>query len=481
MLTTDELWDALRSSLVIVTSTIGSGILTIPYSYAALGPAGSTVLFFFIAIFSAMGGCFWGLVCARSKSFVIPDIVEEHLGPYFRVYVQLCLIADLFFRAIIYTVLTASALDNLLSSYIHLTYAEWAIVTAVAMWPICQFPNFKDMTWVLLAGTLSSYIVAITLLIESGANLTSNVPSYDDPGFDVSIKAASVLVFAYGFGSYLPSARRNMKYPNKLHYPVIFVSIMLFLLYVAVGLMSYYAYGCAVSTNILDTWDHDPTWYVASIALIVHFIVAGPVALNPCLIILEQMILNTHVAYAYSHNNPSQATEPSTISGAVETAGKKDPISHIEGGLKIDEDEIDKLPIDAARHEAIYDKTAKGEVEAQRDTAVVMKRVLLRTLLLALATFIAVLVPFFGSLTEAATGLATVSQSFAMPTLLYMVVYWKETPTQVHVFLGIFIVVVEIFAVCATVSSIKDIINQASQFKAFHVEVDDVEFLCPPN
>eukprot|EP00127_Corallochytrium_limacisporum_P006181 Clim_evm20s220 gene=Clim_evmTU20s220 len=481
MLTADQLLDAFRSSLVIVTATIGAGILTIPYAFAFLGPAGSTVLLFFVSAFSAMGACFWGLVCARSKSFVIPDIVEEHLGPYFRIYVQLCLIADLFFPAIIYIVLTASSLQSLLAPVIHLTYVEWAIVTGVAMWPICQFPNFKDMTWVLLGGALSSYIIAITLLIESGANLKSDVPSYGAPDFEGSIQAASILVFAYGFGSFIPSARRNMKYPDKLHYPVIFVCAMLFLLYSAVGLLSYYAYGCAVSSNILDTWDHDASWYVASIALVAHFIVAGPVSLNPCLVIIEQMVLNTHVGYAYSHNNPSQASDPSTGSDDVETVGKKDPLPHLEGGLKIDEDEIDKLPVDAAKHEAVYAKGPKGEVEPKKDAASVMKRVLLRTFLLGLSTFVAVLVPFFGSLTEATAGLATASQSFAMPTLLYIVVYWKETPTWQRILLSMFVVLVEAFAICATVFSIKDIINEASQFKIFQVEVDAIAFLCPAN
>eukprot|EP00127_Corallochytrium_limacisporum_P000298 Clim_evm13s10 gene=Clim_evmTU13s10 len=455
-----------------------------------------------------MGSIFWCMVAAESNTYTIPDIVEEHLGWAARIFVQFSLVCDLLLPVIIYIILPAALLEHLTEDHVSLNYIEWSVIVAVLMWPLCQLPNFKDMSWVLLTGTIASWVMAVILLVRVGSNARGPPATFKGHTFMNVTKAVSFLIFSYGFGSLMPEGRRNMRYPKLVNSSIVIGCTALFFLYALFGLLAYEAYGCLVTPNILEQWQGGAVYYVASLCLVVHLIVGGAVCLNPCVVIMEEMFLDIKVTYsAYASASDGCATsERSTASHVqVETASTDLSVLDIqEVARKPSLDEMDavRLPTfdcgskleKGIKHESIYNDAVddndtskrrqhtpnKGKSHRQRiSTRQVLKRVLFRTLLLGIALFIAILIPFFDDLTEITTGLATASQSLAMPTILYLTVFKDQLNVLFRYSLGFFVFVVYAFSATITVLAFIDIVDEASSFRTFHIPAGGNELLCP--
>eukprot|EP00127_Corallochytrium_limacisporum_P001737 Clim_evm74s77 gene=Clim_evmTU74s77 len=499
----DQLIDIVRTTFVLITTSIGAGILTVPYAFGVLG-YWTIILLFVVTGLMLMGGLTLNYALANSKSFTFLDLCEEHLGRVGRYWGQLCMLFNLYFVAVIYLVLAASSLQDIFSHIANFSYVIWALITAAIMWPIIQMKDIKDMWLVLILAGVSSYTLAAVILAEAGDSIVE-IKTSTFTNFEDGIQAASVCIFAYSFATLVPTARRNMKYPEFMHYPIIFVCLSLFLLYGSIGILNHAAYGCEVPSNILDRWNRNVPWYITSVCLAAHMIVACPLMLSPCLALIESIVLRIEIGFTQSDTQATaidtsktyktQEVSSSTANTPAPRFGDGDveavdTISNGSNGDKNKDDnttkprlsneaDIDKLPIDAAHHERMYGRTGP-ETEGNwfYRNRHGMGRVLLRTLILGTLCFWAIIIPFFGDLEEATVGLALVSQTFVLPVLVYWAMNRSEMKTWLKVGITCMVVLFGIFAILASIFAIKDIINDASSFKIFQVPADNTDYLC---
>eukprot|EP00127_Corallochytrium_limacisporum_P001738 Clim_evm75s77 gene=Clim_evmTU75s77 len=498
----DQFLDVVRTTFVLVTTSVGAGILTVPFAFGVLG-YWTIILLFIVTGLMLMGGLTLNYALAHSKSFTFLDLCEEHLGRVGRYWGQFCMLFNLYFVAVIYLVLAASSLRDIFSNVTNFSYVVWALITTAIMWPIVQMKNIKDMWFVLILASVSSYTVAGVILGEAG-DAIEDLESSTFTNFEDGIQAASVCIFAYSFATLVPTARRNMKYPEFMHYPIIFVCLTLFLLYAAVGILNHAAYGCEVPRNILDRWNRNVPWYITSVCLAAHMLVASPLLLSPCLALIESKLLKIEIGFTQSDTQETSTTHTSTTltqdsssstnapgprfgDGDVDTVDtfSNDPNSDknkqgsIHKSRLSNETDTGKIPIDAAQRERMYGRTgsdATGNWFYRNRHG--MGRVLLRTLILGTLCFWAIIIPFFGDLEEATVGLALVSQTFVLPVIIFWSMNRNEVKTWLKVGITCMVILFGVFAVIASIFSIKDIINDASSFKIFQVPADNTVYLC---
>eukprot|EP00127_Corallochytrium_limacisporum_P001782 Clim_evm8s81 gene=Clim_evmTU8s81 len=484
MLSTDETLDVLKATFTLVTTSIGAGILSIPYGFATLG-WWTFAIIFIVSILMLIGALYLNEALKVSKSFTYVALAEEHLGPIGKFVLQLALVFNTYFVAIIYVILAASSFQAVFANVTDLDYIIWVVITVIAMWPIGMLPEVKDMAPMLVFAAICSYGVAIVILIEAGQDVGDPI-EFETPesvSLSMGINAVSTFIFAYTFAVLIPNTRRNMKYPKNMHYPIILVVLCLLTIYALVGSINHAAYGCEIPSNILTKYDRNIPWYIANLLLAGHMLVAAPLLLNPFVITIESFLLKIEISY----------TQAVAESGAVDTARSADVESDVAvvepskaemGASKFEaskfEAEIDKLPVNAAHEERLYG-SAKNEMDGNwfHRNRFGLGRIVLRTIVWASILFVALLIPFFGSLEEAVVGLALTVQTMVGPMVIYWAINRNTLTLQWKVTFGLIVAVLVVFAGFATYYSIHDIVEAASSFRVFHVTPDSGDLLCP--
>eukprot|EP00127_Corallochytrium_limacisporum_P001469 Clim_evm3s58 gene=Clim_evmTU3s58 len=468
MMPTDEILDVAKATFTLTTTSIGAGILSIPYGFAVFG-WWTFPLILLVSILMLIGGLLLNEDLKVSKSFTYVDLAEEHLGRVGKWVFQCAFIVDTYFVAIIYLILCASSFQAVFANVSNLDYQVWVVITVAAMWPIGMLPEVKDMAGMLLFAAICSYGVTVIILAEAGSDIGEPI-EYENPenvDFSTGIQGVSLFVFAYTFNILVPSTRRNMKYPKNMHWPIILVIISLLSVYAVVGALNHGAYGCEIPSNILTKWDRNIPWYLANILVGGHLLVAGPLLLNPFVIIVERWILQIEINYTQNAESQQPALENAAETGETKSEETKPNF----------EADIDKMPVNAAHEERMFGKkeTERGWLYRNRYG---FGRIILRTFVWATILLVALLIPFFSDLEEAVVGLALICQSIAGPIVIYWAIHREELSMQVKATFGVTVLILSAFAVAATYYSVYDIVQAASSFRIFHVPPSTDDYLC---
>eukprot|EP00127_Corallochytrium_limacisporum_P002005 Clim_evm5s98 gene=Clim_evmTU5s98 len=468
MVAMDEILDAAKATFTLVTTSIGAGILTVPFGFAVLG-WWTLIIIAVVSAFMLLGALLLNECLKVSKSFNYVDLAEEHLGPVGKRIVQLALIFTTYFVAIIYVILAASSFQAIFAEVADLSYIVWVVITCAAMWPVGMLPEVKDMVAMLIFAAVCSYGVAIVILYEAGKDL-GNPIEHENPELDFSLGVSSVstFIFAYTFAILIPNTRRNMKYPKNMPYPIILVVGCLVIIYTLVGALDHAAYGCEIPTSILAKWNRNVPWYIGNVMLAGHMLVAAPLLLNPFVITLESVLLKIDLDY-------TQAEGKAAAINSYEVT----VVDKTEAGNPKLEGEIDKLPVNAAKEERLFGSAKNEEGNWFYRNRYGLGRIVLRTIVWATILLISILIPFISNLEEAVVGLALTSQTIVAPMVIYWAIYRDSLSMSTKVFFGVVITLFMAFAVAATYYAIYGIVEAASGFKVFQVPPDDASYLCP--
>eukprot|EP00127_Corallochytrium_limacisporum_P005160 Clim_evm66s199 gene=Clim_evmTU66s199 len=468
MMSSDEIMDVAKATLTLITTSIGAGILSIPYGFAIFG-WWAFPLILFVSILMLIGGLLLNENLKVSKSFAYVDLAEEHLGPVGKWVFQCAFIVDTYFVAIIFLILCASSFQAVFANVSNLDYQIWVIITVAAMWPVGMLTEVKDMAGMLLFASICSYSVAVIILAEAGSDRGEPIEYENPENVEVStgIQGIAIFLFAYTFNILVPSTRRNMKYPKNMHWPIILVSICLLTVYTLVGALNHGVYGCEIPSNILTKWDRNIPWYLANILVGGHLLVAGPLVLHPFVIVMERWVLRIEIDY--TQNTESQ--QPVLESEITAENGESE---RIEDKF---EAETDKTPVNAAHEDRIFG-TKETEGNWLYRNRYGLGRIILRTFIWASILLVALLIPFFSDLEEAVVGLALVCQSIAGPIVIYWAIHREELSLQVKVTFAIVVLILSVFAVAATYYAVYDIVEAASSFRVFHVPPSTDDYLC---
>ncbi|KAK1351968.1 Amino acid permease 6 [Heracleum sosnowskyi] len=305
----------------IITSVIGSGVLSLAWAVAQLGwIAGSFSLFLFslITLFTShlLADCYRSSLSGK-RNYSYMDVVNSNLGG---LQIQLCGIAQyslLFGLTIGYTIVTSTSIqlikcgnDNACRASNNLFILIYGVVQIV----LSQIPNFHKLTYLSLVAAAMSFAysfigIALSLakIIQGNGHFEKSLAGVpvgwkgqtkEDKIWNI-LSGMGDIAFAYAFSSILTNIQDTLKSSppeKKVMKKATSVAILVTtVFYLLCGLIGYAAFGNGAPGNLLTGFSSfKPFWIVdvANICIIIHLVGAYQVICQPIYAFVEGWCVN---------------------------------------------------------------------------------------------------------------------------------------------------------------------------------------------
>lgn len=283
----------------LCASTLGAGVLSLPYAMHQTGLVLGIFAVLMIAVITS-----FSLMCliAASRTTGYESYEELSLrlfGPRMLLACQLCILLFGFGIIIAYVMVIGDVAEPLL----HLL-PGWmtrrlcmVIVWACLMLPLSFFPSLEKFRFVSFVGVLSILYLTLAVLIHYRESLEEPRPPVFLHRFNWGgnvLVAMSTLMFALTSHIQVPLIYRDMGSPSEVTTNQVIIAAMMLiaLMYSAVAAAGYAEFGEGVAPNILTMYDADKALYVraAFLAVAVSVIVAFPLNVFPCRFTLSHML-----------------------------------------------------------------------------------------------------------------------------------------------------------------------------------------------
>lgn len=167
---------------------------------------------------------------------------------------------------------------------------EWIVWLAVGVLPITLIPTLKGASALCYIGSLVA-IVADSICIWVSATSLEYSPRETQISPDAAVQTFGTIMFALGTAIIIPPIQRQHSDPGRLANLVSITLVIITSIYLLIGMITYYQYGCTAPSTLLDELPSGQWKRLASALMLVHVMVAFPVMLNPTLFDLERYVL----------------------------------------------------------------------------------------------------------------------------------------------------------------------------------------------
>lgn len=295
----------------MVTSCLGAGIMNVPYGVASAGWAVSAVLLVTCCIFSLHASKLMGriMIMARRAAGTEPvtgieDVAGIAVGNKFKTMVGFLNCADLILSCTIMLCTMASTLDT--SAHDHFGYEKYScyhsLVIAVTLFvmPLCWLKSMQHLAKAAILGVVANlvllgciivdafYCVNMTdaELIEAGSRsiVTATRPAF---GNDIS-GAFGIFAFTFAVSIVIPSLQNDMKEPESLPAVATISHVIVLLIYITIGSVSFFAYGDAPKGVVTEVMVTSFCRSLVSLCVACSLFSSVPLFLSPCGVMLEE-------------------------------------------------------------------------------------------------------------------------------------------------------------------------------------------------
>lgn len=294
--------EAAKHGLGVITAAIflagemaGSGVLALPFAMVGTGWAGATLILLFTinAAFSGtrLGLC-WVILEERFTEFQkeirdpYPSIGEKAVGKWGRMLCTVCICLTLYGAGCVFIVLISQLVQSLLAEVgVNLDLCLMMLIVAGALTPLTWLGTPKDF-WPIAVGALLTTVVACVLIVIQALldhHETTELAEidYPYPSVEGSIKAFASIMFAFAGASTFPTIQADMKHKDQFKISAIMACTILFLIYLPMAIVPYYAYGADAQANIVLSIAKGGIRTTVEIMLLLHLVAAFPIILNP--------------------------------------------------------------------------------------------------------------------------------------------------------------------------------------------------------
>jgi len=295
--------EAAKHGLGVITAAIflagemaGSGVLALPYAMIGTGWAGLALILVFTinAAFSGtrLGLC-WMMLEERYEEFrkeirdPYPSIGEKAVGKFGRILCTVCICLTLYGAGCVFIVLIAETVRSLFESVnVEMSLCVWMLIVAGILTPLTWLGSPKDF-WPIAVGALLTTVAACVLIIIQALldhrefMDKGNEVRYPPANFEGSLKAFASIMFAFAGASTFPTIQADMKHKDQFKISAIIACTILFLIYLPMAAVPYFAFGDASTDNIVLKIADGPLRVTVEIMLLLHLISAFPILLNP--------------------------------------------------------------------------------------------------------------------------------------------------------------------------------------------------------
>nr|BAK64379.1 similar to amino acid transporter [Bombyx mori] len=209
-----------QTSMLIAGEMAGSGVLALPRALVRTGWIGVPIIILMclVAAFSGkrLGDC-WTILEERNpqlrsrKRNPYAIIADQTLGKTWSVVVSMAIIVTLFGASVVYLLMAAQIIEQLLLTLIPtLTICTWYLIVVGAMTPLIFFNSPKDLTFTGVIAFGSTVIACILYFIEMMNEVRPFVFRWGVHGFTDFFLAFGTIMFAFGGASTFPTIQNDM-------------------------------------------------------------------------------------------------------------------------------------------------------------------------------------------------------------------------------------------------------------------------------
>ncbi|XP_076030196.1 uncharacterized protein LOC143018587 [Oratosquilla oratoria] len=275
------------ATFFLVAQMGGAGFLALPRAMADAGWIGIPLLVIFCVSVgyagTRLGEC-WVIMEKRWKEYQEPvrqpymDIAYRSFGMIGRQFVLVCVMITLFGYTIVYTILIAEFMAELVPD---LTKCAWIGIVAASMLPLTWLGTPKDFWQSSVLAVCSTVLCCLVIFIELILEAPRfEVPKHPNPTFASFSLGFGAILFSYGGASVFPTIQNDMGDRSQFWKSVTAAFAVILMLYLPVGATGYILIGNAVSDNILTEID-GVVVHVAMIMQIINLIGTYVISFNP--------------------------------------------------------------------------------------------------------------------------------------------------------------------------------------------------------
>ncbi|XP_060063323.1 uncharacterized protein LOC132543823 [Ylistrum balloti] len=358
-----------KAAFFIVGEIAGSGVLALPKAVEDTGWIGLVIITACSLLSAYTGhilGKAWIITSHRFKECRghVPDpyplIGEKAYGKWGRQIVNISINFTLFGVGTVFLLLASENIEALFKDVgFDLSFCVWCIILAAILTPVTWLGTPQDFWQVAVGATIATAIACVVLITNIGLESKDKV---DEPVIHNKIKfldfftAFGTIVFAFGGHPAFPTFQNDMKKQKEFKWAVFLGYLIVLLMYFPVSTAGYFVYGKSLDDNILNTVCTDDSH--------IHCKKSMTVAI--------QILITLHLMFGFVIVlNPF--------------------CQQVESGL--------------------------FKVNSTKFT---LKRVLVRTGLVALVLFIAETIPHFGAILSLVGGSTTTLLAYVCPSVFYL-------------------------------------------------------------
>lgn len=307
------------STVNLVKTIIGAGLLAIPFAFRNDGVVIGALLTLIAAVTSGFGlfilaKCSKTLINPRNSSFfTLCMLTYPSLSPLF----DLAMIVQCFGVGLSYLVLIGDLFPGLFGCEPRF----WILLSSLIIVPLCCLKKLDSLRYSSIIGLFAlaylsllivTYFAHDTLLTHDYKSYRGEVCWFKVYDFKGLLSTFSIIVFAYTGSMNLFSIINELKENSMANITsVINTSITIStVVFLAVGICGYLTFGSNTLGNIMLNYDPDSTWvYVGKLCLGSMVMLSFPLLFHPCRIAINNLVVWSEIHFKKDPIMPSQQAQ----------------------------------------------------------------------------------------------------------------------------------------------------------------------------
>ncbi|KAI9991197.1 hypothetical protein PInf_018829 [Phytophthora infestans] len=168
---------------------------------------------------------------------------------------------------------------------------HWILVMSLGVMPVILIPTLKAAAPLAYMGGLVAVLADVICIGYSLQNIQPS-PRETQIQTDNAIQTFGTIMFATGTAIIIPPIQRQHTDPARLANLVSLTLLFITSIYMLIGVVTYYQFGCTAPTTLLDQIPQaNSARKAASALMLAHVTIAFPLLLNPTLYDMERYIL----------------------------------------------------------------------------------------------------------------------------------------------------------------------------------------------
>ncbi|KAF9300130.1 hypothetical protein BGZ74_008253, partial [Mortierella antarctica] len=279
-----------KTCAALVCVVGGTGTLGMPHAVAQSGWAGAMIIALALFMSTYTGiiliECLYLKTDTRRTSY--QDIAKAAYGPLGH-YVAFVIVAvNLFGCAVLYTILPATLMQDMLATYGHVHMPTYVLVAACSafVWAclICT-KTMKEVAWLSILGASATIGVVCITVGVSAAELANKVAEVTAATHKLVVwskipLSLATISFAYGGNVVYPHMEASMARPRSWARALWAALSFCFAMYMLIAVVGYLAFGTGTESPVLRNLPNGAWSIIANSLITIHVLLAAPILLT---------------------------------------------------------------------------------------------------------------------------------------------------------------------------------------------------------